>query len=266
MLQTLLICLREGLEAFLIIAIASTWLRREGRARLLGALRTGTAAAVAASIGLGWLLSRIGALSPAWEGAMALLAMAAVLGCVLHMRKAGRALRQQMASQLSVRTAPQDGMRAWWGVAVFAFFMVGREGVETATILASLAANEELRHLAWGGLLGVSIAGLLAWAWTRQGTRIDLARFFQVTSIFMVLFSVQLLIYALHEFTEAALIPGVDNAWWHLATEDIAEGRLAQLLSLALVVLPVLWLLAGAWLGRGDRSMKAGAVAGRPSP
>ena len=46
MFQTLLISFREGLEAFLIIAIAAMYLRRTGREALVSALRAGTTVAV----------------------------------------------------------------------------------------------------------------------------------------------------------------------------------------------------------------------------
>ena len=257
MFQTLLICFREGLEAFLIIAIASTCLRRSDQGWLLGALRSGTAAAVLLSVGLGVVLSQIGALSPAWEGTMALVAAATVITCTVHMLRAGPRLKGEIARRLEHRTAPAR-RRAWWGVALFALFMVGREGVETATILASLAANAELRHMAAGGLICLLAAAAIAWAWTRQSHRIDLQRFFQVTSVFMVLFSVQLVIYALHEFTEGALVPGIDNAWWHLATEDIAEGTTGQLMSMGLVVVPIAWLAGTHWLARSPQAGVAG--------
>ncbi len=73
----------------------------------------------------------------------------------------------------------------------------------------------------------------------------------------MVIFAAQLIIYALHEFTESALIPGIDNAWWHAATEDLAEGTTAQVISLALVIVPTAWLAIAHWQDRGR--------AGRPA-
>jgi len=75
----------------------------------------------------------------------------------------------------------------------------------------------------------------------------------------MAVFAVQLVVYALHEFTESAPIPGIDNAWWHAATEDLAEAAIAQGISLALVVVPTVWLALAHWLDQG-RSMGAGSV------
>jgi high-affinity iron transporter len=53
---------------------------------------------------------------------------------------------------------------------------------------------------------------------------------------------VQLLFYAFHEFTEANAIPGIDNAYWHVATEDWAEGTIGELVTAALVVVPLAWI------------------------
>jgi high-affinity iron transporter len=256
MFQTLLICFREGLEAFLVIAIAATYLRRTGRSNLVGALRIGTGAAVVLSIVLGLVLARVGALSAAWAGTMALIAAVAVVTCTVHMMRVGRHMKSDIGSRLGGATLI-DGARAWWGVAAFALFMVGREGVETATVLASLATNRELRYLAVGGLVGVLLAAAIAWAWVRHGHKVNLARFFQVTAIFMVLFAIQLVIYAFHEFTEAALVPGIDNARWHLTTEDLAEGFIGQAISICLVALPVLWLVGAHWFARPTPTRQA---------
>lgn len=246
MFQTLLIAFREGLEALLVVAIATLYLRRTGRLHLLGAIRSGLAVAVLLSLLLGYTLSRIGAMSPTAEGVMALLAAATVLWCVLHMMKAGKTLGREINARLD-RATLLDGSRAWLAVFGFTLFMVGREGVETATMLASLASSAELAYMVWGGLTGLALAAAIAGAWVRYGKAVDLGRFFRVTAWFMMVFAVQLVIYALHEFTESALLPGIDNAWWHAATEDLAEGTTAQLVSLALVLVPTVWLALAHW-------------------
>ena len=256
MFQTLLIAFREGLEALLVVAIATLYLRRTGRQHLLGAIRSGLAVAVTLSILLGYALSRLGALSPTAEGAMALLAAAAVIWCVVHMMKAGKNMGREIQSRLD-RASVLDGSKAWFAVFGFTLFMVGREGVETATMLASLASSAELSYMAWGGLIGLALASTIAWAWVRYGKAVDLGRFFRVTAWFMIVFALQLVIYALHEFTESALIPGLDNAWWHAATENLAEGTLAQLISLALVIVPTVWLAAAHWQDRRQAKSQA---------
>ena len=64
--------------------------------------------------------------------------------------------------------------------------------------------------------------------------------FFQATSIFLILFSLQLLLYAFHEFTEAEALP-LDNSYWHIATEEWAEGKYARIYSALMVLAPLAW-------------------------
>ena len=246
MFQTLLITFREGLEAFLVVAIATLYLRKLHLDALVGAIRTGVITSVLASAALGVVLSRIGALSPVHEGFLALLAALAVGWCVMHMMRAGRGMNQEIARQLE-QAAARSGRRAWWAVFAFTLFMVGREGVETATMIASLAGNTETWPMTVGGVIGLLLAAAIGLLWVRYGHKVQLARFFRVTAWFLMLFALQLVIYALHEFTEAGVVPGVDNAWLHLITEDMAEGWIAQLISLGLVLVPTAWLV-GAYL------------------
>lgn len=259
MLQTLMIAFREGLEALLIVAIAALYLRRTGRESLVAAIRAGVITALALSAVLGVVLARIGAMSPAWEGVMAWIAAAAVLSCTVHMLRMGKHMKKHIDSQLGAATQ-REGGAGWWAVFAFAVFMVGREGVETATMIASLAVNGDLAHMAVGGAIGFALAGWISWLWTRHGSKVNLSRFFQVTAVFMVVFSAQLIVGGFHEFTEASLVPGVDNAWWHQHTEDIAEGSIAQFISLAMVALPSIWLVGAFWKDRRTTG-GAGAVA-----
>jgi high-affinity iron transporter len=201
---------------------------------------------------LGVLLSRIGAMSAAWEGLMAWVAALAVSSCTVHMLRMGKHMKKHIDGQLGAATA-REGSAGWWAVFLFAVFMVGREGVETATMIASLAVNGDLAHMAVGGVVGFALAAWIAWLWTRHGSKVNLSRFFQVTAVFMAVFSLQLVVYGFHEFTEAALLPGLDNAWWHQATEDLAEGTIAQLISLAMVALPSIWLVGAFWKDRQQR-------------
>ena len=249
MFQSLLICFREGLEAFLVIAVASLYLRRTGQLNLIGAVRWGMAAALAACAVLGAVLAQVGSWSSSWAGVMALVAAAAVMWCVVHMHRAGKTMGREITARLdqaSVRT----GAGAWWAVFGFTVFMVSREGIEAATMIASLAASAEARPLAIGGIAGVVLAGLIGLAWVRYGQKVNLSRFFRVTAWFMGVFAIQLVVYALHEFTESGAVPGIDNAYWHVATEDLAEGWIAQVIAIALVVLPTAWLVGAHVLDR----------------
>ena len=163
------------------------------------------------------------------------------------MRKMGKHMGAEISGGLG-KASLLDGSNAWWAVFGFTCFMVGREGIETAAMLAALAGNSELRHMTMGGLIGIALAGSVAWAWVKFGRAVDLSHFFSVTAVFMLAFAVMLVFKAFHEFTEGAWIPGIDNTYWHLATELLAEGSYAQWASVLLVLAPTVWLLASHWM------------------
>jgi high-affinity iron transporter len=237
--QMLVVTMREGIEAFLIVAIAAAYLRKTGRDALLPAVWWGGAAAVLLSIVLGAFLAEY-AVTPLYEGVLALVAAALVISMVAYMLRAARHLRREIGERLE-SAAAKPGGGAWLGVFFFVLLMVTREGMELAFVAASLAGQAEAANLLLGAAAGVLLAAALALAWIRFGQRVGLALFFQVTSIFLVLFALQLLFYAFHEFTEANALP-IDNAYWHLATEKWAEGTYAQIFSVVLIVAPLAWL------------------------
>lgn len=248
MMATFMITLREGLEALLVVAITAGYLRQTGRTALLPPVRWALATAVVASLVLGVILMRVGGMSHVWEGWLALFAMAMVIWCIVHMLKHGRHMKREITGKLD---GAASSPRAAALVFVFIFLMVGREGVETATMLASLAINAKALDMVVAGLAGVGVAAAIAGAWLRFGHRVNLALFFNVTAVFLALFSVQLLVYAFHEFTEANAIPGIDNPYWHMVTERYAEGDVARWFSFSIALVPLAFLAWSVWRHRG---------------
>jgi len=238
MTDMLIIALREGIEAFLIVAIAAAYLRKTGREALLPAVWTGTTVALAVSLFVGgWLLDY--AVQPIYEGLLAAVAAVLVISMAIYMNSAGKRMGKEIGARLET-AAVKPGAGAWLGVFLFVVLMVAREGVETAFMTVAVAKNEGNESLVAGALIGVALAAALAWAWLRWGRRVNLTLFFQATAIFLVLFSLQLLLYAFHEFTEAEALP-LDNAHWHMATEEWAEGKYAKIYSALMVLAPLAW-------------------------
>jgi high-affinity iron transporter len=237
----LLITLREGIEMFLIVAIAVAYLRKTGRTALLPAVTWGTITAVILSVALGTGLAEV-AVNPKWEAILALLAAILVISMVVYMLKAAKTMRRDIGAKLETAAA-RPGRGAWLGVFLFVVLMVTREGMETAFITASVFRQTETAHFVLGAAAGIALAALLAWAWSRYGHLVNLALFFRVTSVFLILFAFQLVLYSFHEATEANLLP-LDNAYWHIATEPYGpEGEYGALLTYALVLVPAAWLL-----------------------
>ena len=235
---------------FLIVAIAATYLRRTGRASLLSAVAWGASVAVAVSIILGvWLAET--AVTPKAESFLALVAAILVISMVIYMLSAAKHLRREIGERLE---AAATGPSAWLAVFLFVVLMITREGMETAFITASLFRQTETAPFVLGAIAGLVLAASLAWAWSRYGHRVDLALFFRVTSVFLLLFAVQLLLYAFHESTEANLLP-IDNAYWHLATEPYGpEGEYGAMLTYALVLVPAAWLAVAGLKSRFARA------------
>ena len=237
MFQAFIICLREGLEAFLIVAISLAYLRQTGRPQLTAAVHWGVAIALGTSALGGYLLYN--AANQEWlDGPLALIAAGSVTWMIVHMWRYGRRMKGDIEGRLQPSSL---GVRrsAFVGVFLFALLMVSREGMETALLLIQL---RETLHLAAAAVAGVAGAAGLAWLWSRYGRRINLQLFFQLTAIFLLVFVVQLVIKAFHEMSEQGFLPY--STIIHERTESWGpDSFFGHLLTYLLVVLPLGWLL-----------------------
>jgi high-affinity iron transporter len=247
MLQAFVITLREGLEAFLIVAISLAYLKKAGKAALIPAVHWGIAASVALSIAAGVLLARASN-QALWEGILAMVAAVLVTSLTVHMWRAGKRMKKDIEGRLEVSSA-KTGWTAFFGVFAFTLLMITREGMETALLMNALLFQVRSVQIVGGAAAGTLLAAFIAWLWSRYGYRVNLARFFQVTAIFLLVFVVQLLIYGFHELTEANLLPSSEAL--HQATEPYsAEGMYGQYFTYLLVALPVGWLAISSLLHR----------------
>lgn len=251
MLQALIIVFREGFEAFLTVAIIVAYLKKTGRDVLRPAVWWGIAVSVVASFGLGYLLQRIN--QPLWEGVLALVAAVLVASFVIHIWRIAPTMKRDMEARLEQRAS---GAWAWVGVFVFTLFMITREGMETALMLIQVGRMPRF----WiGCALGVAATASMSWLWAHYGHRINVKRFFQVTGLFLLLFTVQMVFYAVHEFSEAELFPNWQAI--HDATEPYsADGAYSMHIMFGMVAICALWLGTMTVIDRiNGRSAAAGA-------
>jgi high-affinity iron transporter len=256
MLQAFVVTLREGLEAFLIVAISLAYLKKTGRAGLIPAVRWGIVASVLLSVGAGILLSKA-ANQSLWEGVLALVAAVLVATLTVHMWRAGRHMKRDIEGRLEA-SSMKVGSAAFLGVFMFTLLMITREGMETALLMNALLFTVQSPQIVSGAIGGTILAAFVAWLWSRYGHRVNLARFFQVTAVFLLIFVVQLLIYGFHELTEANIFP--NSQPWHDATEPFGpDGIYGQYLTYLLVLLPLTWLAVSSFFhkGRPHRSQTA---------
>ncbi len=251
MLNIFVLTLREGIEAFLIVAITLAYLKQTHRHALTPAVYWGTGCAIALSAVASYFFAQADN-KPLWEGLLALVAAVLVVSMTIYMLKAARHIRTNIGQGIEAALANRSRGAGWWGVFAFVLLMITREGMETALVLSTLAMERGSEALFSGALLGVLGAAALAWAWARYGRRVNLAKFFQVTAIFLLLFSVQLVIYAVHELSEGNALPWIDNEWLHVVSEPYGpEGFWGQMLTWAMVVVPVVYL---GWTALRDRA------------
>jgi high-affinity iron transporter len=254
MLQAFVITLREGLEAFLIVAISLAYLRKTGRRALVPAIHWGIATSIALSIGAGLLLAKARNQS-LWEGVLGIVAAFMVASLTIHMWRAGRHMKKDIEGKLAASSI-KTGRAAFWGVFVFTLLMITREGMETAMLMNALLFQVKAMHIAAGAIGGTVIAAFIAFLWSRFGHRVNLSRFFQVTAIFLLVFVVQLLIYGFHELAEAHVLPNSEALHW--ATEPYGpDGIYGQYLTYLLVILPLGWLAISSLFGKNQRLTSA---------
>lgn len=236
MLQAFVITLREGIEAFLIVAISLAYLRKSGRAELIRAVHWGIVAAVVVSAAAGLLL--YSASNQEWlEGPLAIIAAVSVLALTVQMWRTGRRIKGAIEERLRA-SSERVGVAAFAGVFLFTALMISREGMETALLLLQL---QNAPALIVGALLGVAGATAVAWLWSQYGHRVPLSLFFQMTAIFLGVFVVQLFISGIHEMSEQNFLPY--SVPIHDATEAWGpESTFGHVLTYLLVLAPLGWL------------------------
>ena len=195
MTTALLIMLREGFEAALVVAIVFAYLRKLERLDLARPVWAGVAAAAAISIAIGVIVHvTIGEL----EGAARLRAFAAVsfvAACVLTwmifwMRRQSRLIKGDLEHRVDQALAATPcRVRA----ALVAFLAVLREGIEAALFLIAAATEESGRDVLIGGFIGLALAGVLAYLVYWGGRSLPMRLFFKVTGVVLIVFAAGLL-------------------------------------------------------------------------
>lgn len=254
MINALIIVFREGFEAFLTVAIIFAYLRKTGRDWLRPAVYAGIVTSIIASFALGYWLQSL--YSSFWEGVLGVVAAVLVASFVIHMWRHAPTMKREMETRLDTYSTNTSRFLSIAGVFLFTVLMVTREGIETALMLIQVRD----RNFILGSLLGIACAAAMSWAWAHFGHRINIRRFFQVTGIFLLLFTAQILFYAIHEFSEAEVL-GKWSEKIHVATEPFSPvGLYGKWFSLLMVGFCALWLIGATLV---DRTRNHHAAVGR---
>ena len=245
MLETATVIFREGLEAFLIIAIMLAYVTKTGNDALKKPIYAGVATALIISATTGWHVADL-AQEPVWEGTLAIIAGALVATFTFYVMRTAKAIKGNIHGKLE-KASIKNTMAAEIGIFAFTVLMVSREGMETALMLGALTGQAEALSMYAGAALGAALVGLIAYLWISQSHRINLGLFMQVTGLFLILFSLDLFFYGLHELSEMNAIPLIGDDWninFHIATEFIETPWVSNTIALGLVGIPCVWLAA----------------------
>jgi high-affinity iron transporter len=206
LLSAFLIALREGVEASLVVGIILVYLSRTNRSHLARFVWGGVAAATALSLGVAIALERFSINQDGFEGLLLLVASFFVVTMIIWMNRIARSLKKEIEAKLEVYAA-RVGSAAGWGIALFVFLMVVREGVELALILRAVELSTEGLQTWIGTGLGIAAAVAVGVFFFKGTLKIPLHRFFAVTSAILVLVAIQLAVTGLHELSEARWLP-----------------------------------------------------------
>ncbi len=213
---SLLITLREGVEAALIVGIVLGVLSRFGHTHLKRHVWLGTVTALILSLGAGIGLYFVGITfsgrgEQIFEGSTMLAAALLLTWMIFWMKTHGRELSKEL--EVETKEALTVG-----GLALFlvAFTAVLREGLETALFLVAATFQAGAVGTLVGGALGLLIAVLIGVMIFRASLTLNLKQFFNVTGLLLLFVAAGLIAHGVHEFQEAGLIPVVIEHVWDI--------------------------------------------------
>jgi len=203
-IPSLVIGVREGIEAALVIGIILGYLVKIQRVGLKRYVYCGTIAAFLVSAGVAGALIALtwefqGVAQQLFEGITMLVAVAVLTSMVLWMIQAARSIKVHVQERIDAVLRQSEV----FGLALLSFVIVLREGVETALFVFGAGALTSPFEAVLGVGLGLLIAGVIGVGIIRVSWRLNLRRFFQVTGVFLVIVAAGLFSNAVLELREA---------------------------------------------------------------
>ncbi len=232
MIPALLITLREGLEAALIVGIVLATVRKLGHVRHYRAVWYGVVFAIIVSGAAGAALTALhvvfeGRGEEIFEGVTMLLAAAVLTWAILWMQRQGSRMASKLGGDLEIAITSESS----WALFALVFLAVLREGIETALFLLATTYAADPIQAAIGAAIGLGVAVLAGFLIFTGGKRLNVRTFFRVAGVLLLLFAAGLVAHGIHELQEAQLLPTViEHAWDvnHVLDEESIFGSLLK--------------------------------------
>jgi high-affinity iron transporter len=206
-LNTFVIALREGLEASLIVGILIAYLKKSERTILMKSLWFGVFSAIGAALLFGGVLSLTSTnLSDEHEmifaGTTGVIAVALVTWMIFWMKKTARFMKLELEQKASAAISAG-------ALSLAAFTAVAREGLETSLFLyANFKADTNAVASTIGLLLGIAASVALGYAIYKGAIRFNLALFFKVSGVALIVVAANVFKMALGEYVELGYLNG----------------------------------------------------------
>lgn len=206
MFSAFIIALREGFEIAIAIAILLIYLRKTERMNLVPAVVTGIIAAVIASVACGYAMSSFLSGDNILEGPFYLLASVLVISMIVWMWRTSMQLGVQVTRTVE-RTEGRSLAKTKFIIGGFAFILVLREGIELVIFLLAISSSTEGTAWVLASVGGLLLSVLVCVGVVRGFVKVDMRRFFKASALVLMIFVVQLVNGAAHEFIEHNWIP-----------------------------------------------------------
>lgn len=223
MIPSFIITFRETLEAALVVGIVLSYLVRTRQTQYNNIVYLGIASGIVASI-IGAVLFTIiadgfsGRAEKIFEGITMLVGALLLTTMILWMMK-----QKHVAQALEHRVASELSKTHKLGLGLLVFIAILREGIETVIFL-SAASFVSTNNSMFGALAGIVAAIILGYAMFLGSMKINIKKFFNITSILLILFAAGLVAHGIHELQEAKIITTVQEHVWDINPAANPDG------------------------------------------
>jgi len=244
MFETVLVTFREGLEAFLIVAITAGYLIKTDKRSLLPALWAGLIFSAVIGAILGDIMKQYSQIK-VFEGVSAIVAAVLVASLTYYVAKNAKHFKSQVQSKIDKAHEKQG----WWkhlAMFIFTVVMITREAVEVVILLSVISFKYQVsaEPMYIGAAIGTISAGFIGFLWMKYSHLINLAKFMRVTAVFLLLFTLHLFIYGVHELIEANLFT-LNHELTEFFEETAEEGFLVWAVTYGMILIPSWFLIQG---------------------
>jgi high-affinity iron transporter len=224
MIPSFIVTFRETLEAALVVGIVLSYLGKVKQTKYRFYVYSGTFFGIAASVFGAILFLRVaggftGSNEQIFEGITMLVGAALLTTMIMWMMK-----QKHIAIDLENKVAYELTKTHAFGLFLLVFIAILREGIETVIFLKA-ASSVSTGNSVMGAIVGIFIAIILSYGLFIGAKRINIKRFFEITSVLLILFAAGLVAHGVHELQEADIIPIIVEHIWDINPAVLSDGR-----------------------------------------